>query len=178
MPTPLPLPIFDGHNDVLLRLVRKGVADVERHFLDGDGEGHLDLPRMTAGGFGGGLFAVFVPSPSDDPAEVDRKAKRREAMSGASYALPLPAPLLILSATMTFSEVILPPRRRHHHCHNHCRHNNHPHDHDDHHSHRHGRYKHQHSVTASSDPTTTVAAQWDRRTNILGHSSCGVVGAD
>lgn len=101
MPDAHALPVFDGHNDVLLRLVRKGVADVERHFLDGDGEGHLDLPRMTAGGFGGGLFAVFVPSPSDDPAEIDRKAKRREAMSGASYALPLPAPLSLGEAQPT-----------------------------------------------------------------------------
>jgi len=85
------MPVFDGHNDVLLRLFRKGVQGVESHFLDGDGEGHLDLPRMTAGGFAGGLFAVFVPSPEPDPAGA--KAERREAMSGESYDLPLPAPL-------------------------------------------------------------------------------------
>jgi membrane dipeptidase len=54
------MPIFDGHNDVLLRLWRHG--DLEgRRFLDGDGEGHLDLPRARAGGLGGGFFAVFVP---------------------------------------------------------------------------------------------------------------------
>ncbi|MEQ8396528.1 dipeptidase [Thalassobaculum sp.] len=100
---PAALPIFDGHNDVLLRLIRKGVADVETHFLDGDGEGHLDLPRMQAGGFGGGLFAVFVPSPSSDPDAdpSDRKAKRREAMSGESYDLPLPAPLSLGEAQPT-----------------------------------------------------------------------------
>jgi membrane dipeptidase len=52
--------IFDGHNDVLLRLWRKG--DVAgRHFIDGDGEGHLDLPRARAGGLRGGFFAVYVP---------------------------------------------------------------------------------------------------------------------
>src|SRR3546814_17760947 len=72
MPDASPMPIFDGHNDVLLRLIRKGAADVERHFIDGDGEGHLDLPRMTAGGFAGGLFAVFVPSPSTAPDEIGR----------------------------------------------------------------------------------------------------------
>src|SRR3546814_8206880 len=88
MPDASPMPIFDGHNDVLLRLIRKGAADVERHFIDGDGEGHLDLPRMTAGGFAGGLFAVFVPSPSSEPDAdpSDRRAARREAMSGSSYS--------------------------------------------------------------------------------------------
>jgi membrane dipeptidase len=104
-------PLFDGHNDVLLRLIRKGVADAEQHFLDGDGQGHLDLPRMQAGGFGGGLFAVFVPSPDPeadaepatdaaaDPAE--RRRRRREAMSGPSYDLPLPPPLSVGEAQPT-----------------------------------------------------------------------------
>ena len=103
MPDASAMPIFDGHNDVLLRLIRKEAADVERHFLDGDGEGHLDLPRMTAGGFAGGLFAVFVPSPSEDPDAdpTDRRAKRREAMSGAAYDLPLPPPLSLGDAQPT-----------------------------------------------------------------------------
>lgn len=34
---------------------------MELEFLKG-GSGHLDLPRARAGGFAGGLFAVFVPS--------------------------------------------------------------------------------------------------------------------
>lgn len=52
--------IFDGHNDTLLRLWRAGDR-AGRRFLDGDGEGHVDLPRARAGGLAGGLFAVFVP---------------------------------------------------------------------------------------------------------------------
>jgi membrane dipeptidase len=52
--------IFDGHNDVLLRLWRLGDLAGQR-FLDGDGEGHLDLPRARAGGLAGGFFAVYVP---------------------------------------------------------------------------------------------------------------------
>jgi len=103
MPDASALPIFDGHNDVLLRLIRKGVAGVEQQFLDGDGEGHLDLPRMQAGGFAGGLFAVFVPSPDanpdTDPTETRRK--RKEAMSGETYDLPLPAPLSLGEAQPT-----------------------------------------------------------------------------
>src|SRR5690242_4706171 len=57
-----PMPIFDGHNDVLLRLHRRGGADAPRAFLEGEGKGHLDLPMARQGGFAGGLFAVFVPS--------------------------------------------------------------------------------------------------------------------
>ncbi|HEX6509528.1 MAG TPA: dipeptidase [Chloroflexota bacterium] len=63
------IPIFDGHNDVLLRL-RDGGSFFERNDI-----GHLDLPRAVAGGFGGGFCAVFVrwgaeqplPGESEDP---------------------------------------------------------------------------------------------------------------
>ena len=56
-------PVFDGHNDLLLRLWRAEPEDRDRLWLEGDGEGHLDLPRMRRGGFAGGLFAIYVPSP-------------------------------------------------------------------------------------------------------------------
>jgi membrane dipeptidase len=56
------MPIFDGHNDVLLRLYRRGGADAPRAFLEGEGKGQLDLPMALQGGFAGGLFAIFVPS--------------------------------------------------------------------------------------------------------------------
>ena len=59
------IPVFDGHNDVLLRLWSKTSGDPVRAFLDGDNEGHLDLPRMIKGGFAGGFFAIFVPSPNE-----------------------------------------------------------------------------------------------------------------
>ncbi len=61
--SPRPVPIFDGHNDVLLRLYRHGGTDGPRAFLDGEAKGHLDLPKAIEGGFAGGLFAVYVPSP-------------------------------------------------------------------------------------------------------------------
>lgn len=53
---------FDGHNDLLLKLWRRDDGG-GRLFLEGDGSGHLDLARCRAGGFAGGLFATFVPSP-------------------------------------------------------------------------------------------------------------------
>ncbi|MCB2053050.1 MAG: dipeptidase [Geminicoccaceae bacterium] len=59
------MPIFDGHNDVLLRLFRAGDLDAKGFFERG-GAGHVDLPRMLEGGFAAGFFAVFVPSPKRD----------------------------------------------------------------------------------------------------------------
>jgi membrane dipeptidase len=63
MTSPRRVPIFDGHNDVLLRLYRRGGTDAARAFLDGEAKGQLDLPKAREGGFAGGLFAIFVPSP-------------------------------------------------------------------------------------------------------------------
>jgi membrane dipeptidase len=63
VPSPKPVLIFDGHNDVLLRLHLRGGADPVAAFLQGEDKGHLDLPKARKGGFAGGLFAMFVPSP-------------------------------------------------------------------------------------------------------------------
>jgi membrane dipeptidase len=52
----MPTPVFDGHNDALLRA---GPTEL----LAGRPDGHLDIPRAKAGGFAGGIFAVFTPSP-------------------------------------------------------------------------------------------------------------------
>jgi membrane dipeptidase len=60
---PKRIPIFDGHNDALLRLYLRGGADAVAAFLEGDDKRHLDLPKAQAGGFAGGLFAIFVPPP-------------------------------------------------------------------------------------------------------------------
>ncbi len=55
------VPIFDGHNDVLLRLHRRSGGDPVAAFLQGEEAGQLDLVKARAGGFAGGLFAIFVP---------------------------------------------------------------------------------------------------------------------
>jgi membrane dipeptidase len=62
MTSPRRVPIFDGHNDVLLRLYLRGGTDAPRAFLEGEAKGQLDLPMAREGGFAGGLFAIFVPS--------------------------------------------------------------------------------------------------------------------
>jgi len=84
--TSAPIPVFDGHNDVLLRLFNDGGSDVAiQSFLKGSAGGHLDLPRARQGGLVGGLFAIFPPSPA--------MADFMELMQGEGYDLPLPEPL-------------------------------------------------------------------------------------
>ena len=56
------LPVFDGHNDILLRLLNNP-SQRDAIWLTGEGKGHLDLPRMKASGFAGGFFAIYIPSP-------------------------------------------------------------------------------------------------------------------
>jgi len=55
------IPVFDGHNDTLLRLRREGWLG----FFERAERGHIDLPRAREGGFGGGLFACFAPNRED-----------------------------------------------------------------------------------------------------------------
>lgn len=77
-------PIFDGHNDLLLRLLLDP-ANRESIWLTGEGKGHLDLPRMKAGGFVGGFFAIYLPSPT-----AHDSAAYMAAMQTPPYSLPLP----------------------------------------------------------------------------------------
>ncbi len=74
-------PVFDGHNDVLLELYQPEPGK-ERDFFTASRHGHLDLPRARAGGFGGGLFAVYVPPPVKPAAEP---------LPEPPYYLPLPS---------------------------------------------------------------------------------------
>src|SRR6478735_4503888 len=89
----MPFPIFDGHNDVLLRLFKRGGADAAQSFLAGEGKGQLDLPMALEGGFAGGLFAIFVPSSSGgstsqtDAPSVDLAAAQKVAIAMASLLL-------------------------------------------------------------------------------------------
>lgn len=81
------IPVFDGHNDVLLRLWLKKEADPVAEFLTGGGKGHMDLPRMLQGGFAGGLFAIFVPElPFHPPASDDNELNPPEARAVAQSA--------------------------------------------------------------------------------------------
>jgi membrane dipeptidase len=76
------IPVFDGHNDTLLRLFRRGGEAPERAFLDGEQAGHIDLPKACRGGFAGGLFAIFSPSEGGG-------AQVEEMMERPPYDVPL-----------------------------------------------------------------------------------------
>lgn len=87
------IPVFDGHNDVLLRLYQSGGADCERLFLEGWPGGHLDLPRARQGGFAGGMFAIFPP-PVERPGQNDD-------------APPALAREIALSSTLAMASILL-----------------------------------------------------------------------
>jgi membrane dipeptidase len=72
------IPIFDGHNDAL-------TAPNCRTLAAGGGDGHLDLPRMRAGGVRGAIFAVFT--------ESDEPHADLELQPGGVYARPLASPV-------------------------------------------------------------------------------------
>ena len=93
MATEQKIPVFDGHNDVLLRLWSSDASAPEKRFLDGENVGHIDLPRALKGGLGGGLCAVYVPSPSR---ELD-----------ANGNLATPSQTDAMKATLAMSAILL-----------------------------------------------------------------------
>ena len=78
------IPFFDGHNDFLLRL-KNAPEQRDDLWLGTTGIGHLDLGRMKQGGFAGGLFAIWVPSPSKTPS-----ANYQAQMEKVPFEVPLP----------------------------------------------------------------------------------------
>lgn len=82
MTSPNAVPVFDGHNDVLLRLKLSGHPAPETLFLSGDTVGHIDLPRARKGALAGGLCAIYVPSPRGLDANGDFIApEQKEALA-------------------------------------------------------------------------------------------------
>ncbi|QPC85366.1 peptidase [Mesorhizobium sp. NBSH29] len=79
-------PVFDGHNDVLLRLWRSASAggDPVEEFIKGSAKGHIDLPRARKGGLAGGLCAIYVPS---------GELVLKEPDAAGHYVTPLSEPL-------------------------------------------------------------------------------------
>lgn len=59
--TPPPVPVFDGHNDLLWHLHKAGDR-TGAGFIAGR-EGAIDLGKCRRGGMVGGLFAIWVPDP-------------------------------------------------------------------------------------------------------------------
>src|SRR6185437_8042928 len=80
--------VFDGHNDVLLRLRKDGTS-----FFDRTPGAQLDLPRAREGGFGGGFFAVFVPGSEEEAAPGGSAADVAMAAFSERHTMP-PTPEL------------------------------------------------------------------------------------
>ena len=58
--------VFDGHNDALTREDHDGIAG-------GRPDGHLDIPKMRAGGIRGAIFAVFTSSDGEREEPLPRE---------------------------------------------------------------------------------------------------------
>lgn len=86
------IPVFDGHNDFLQRAVAAG-PDVARLWAQGDGTGHMDLPRLKAGNMVGGFFAMWVPDPISGDLEDLLRQKENPP-----FDLPLPPQVDIAQA--------------------------------------------------------------------------------
>lgn len=76
------VPIFDGHNDLLLHLFGPRANRSISDFLTG-GEGHIDLPKCKRGGLRGGFFALYIA----DPSGKMLKDSRIETAHGWEYPL-------------------------------------------------------------------------------------------
>jgi len=83
------LPVFDGHNDVLLSVYGWPRTEARSLFARGE-KGHLDLPRAREGGFAGGFFAVWVPA--DPAARRPELQPRTEASEDAEEGLDVLPP--------------------------------------------------------------------------------------
>ncbi len=88
--------IFDGHNDLLTRLMLEGGVPAAASVAT-PGGGAIDTRSAREGGFGGGFFAAWVPSPVDVSA-------RMAAMQGEGYDLPLPDPVERVAAARAVAE--------------------------------------------------------------------------
>lgn len=78
--------IFDGHNDVLLRLLNnmQSGSDPVAEFKIGTDQGHIDGPRAQEGGLAGGLCAIYISSGHFDIRKPDENGH---------YSTPLEEPL-------------------------------------------------------------------------------------
>jgi membrane dipeptidase len=88
-------PVFDGHNDAL-------TSEDHAALAAGRSGGHLDLPRMRAGGLRGGIFSVFTPSEDEDWTPVTRSDGVREM----PYAQPVAHPVAAADATATAGRLL------------------------------------------------------------------------
>jgi len=81
--------VFDGHNDTILEIFSPDPGH-ERSFFQKNTIGQLDLPRVRLGGFGGGLFSLYIPAPIGSP---ERNPHYGLTITEDGYRMPLPSAL-------------------------------------------------------------------------------------
>ena len=93
---------FDGHNDVLLKLLYSKNKIKINDFIEGNENYHIDIPKINKANFIGGFFAIF--SPNEKPTE-----EFFSRMKANTYNYELPEPLLYpqaLSATISMISIL------------------------------------------------------------------------
>ena len=96
------IPYFDGHNDVLLKLLYSKNKIKINDFIEGNENYHIDIPKINKSNFIGGFFAIF--SPNEKPTE-----EFFSRMKANTYNYKLPEPLLYphaLSATISMISIL------------------------------------------------------------------------
>ncbi len=94
--------VFDGHNDAITR-------DDHAQIVTGRAGGHLDLPKMQAGGIRGGIFAVFSPSEGERHEPVPRE----DGVIEFEYAAPLAHEAAAADATAAAGRLLALERAGH-----------------------------------------------------------------
>ncbi|MHB1836551.1 MAG: dipeptidase, partial [Solirubrobacteraceae bacterium] len=94
--------VFDGHNDAL-------TADDHELIATGRPDGHLDLPRMRAGGIRGAIFAAFTESHGFDW----RRTERDDAVLEIAAAPEVPHTVAAASAACAAGRLIALERAGH-----------------------------------------------------------------
>lgn len=102
----LTVPVFDGHNDLLMRLWLSHQHDPAAAFLNGPAAGQMDLPRMRQGGFAGGLFAAYVPSAGAE-ARAAPEVKKNHSVPDYEEIEPTPGRQEALEITLSMISTLL-----------------------------------------------------------------------
>ncbi|MEO1317375.1 MAG: dipeptidase [Pseudomonadota bacterium] len=109
-----PVPVFDGHNDTILRLEFAERSGRPRNFAVPPGAGGprlaIDLPRARQGRFAGGIFAMFTPSEraiAAASASAGQKAKSNgDSVAGLTgRADPVPQEIALAFTTALFARL-------------------------------------------------------------------------
>nr|WP_321444874.1 dipeptidase [uncultured Cohaesibacter sp.] len=79
------IPVFDGHNDTLLRLEMARRSGAPISFVEGHPSLQIDLKKAKKGHLAGGLFAMYVPPNLSEAEKADPAARQKQV--GAADAV-------------------------------------------------------------------------------------------